>query len=391
LAAGRGIRAGADGVPKQYRLVRGRPVLLHSVEILAGHPAIHFLQVVIDPSDRAHYERSLGPYSERLLAPVSGGADRQASVSAGLEALAAFAPDRVLIHDAARPFVSSEVVDRVLAALDTRPGAIPAIPLADTLKREGADRSIAATIERTGLWRAQTPQGFHFGPILQAHRQAAVADRRDFTDDAAVAEWAGLDVTLVAGSEANHKLTTVEDFLATDHSQSRLPDIRTGSGIDVHRFGPGDHVMLGGVRVPHSQGVEAHSDGDVVLHALTDALLGALADGDIGTHFPPSDPKWKGASSSIFLQEAARLVASRGGRIGNVDVTVLCELPRIGPQREAMRERIGAILSIDPGRVSVKATTTEKLGFTGRAEGLAATATATVLFPPSTQSSGGMA
>ena len=312
---------------------------------------------------------------------MTGGVTRQASVLAGLEALAAQNPDRVLIHDAARPWVSADMIARVLAALDRQGGAIAAIPVVDTLKRDGADGFIAATIQRDGLWRAQTPQAFHFQPILDAHRHARAEDRTDFTDDAAIAEWAGLDVGLVLGSESNRKMTTAED-LAAANLPAAFPDIRTGSGFDVHRFTQGDHVMLCGVQVPHDHGLEAHSDGDVALHALTDALLGAIGAGDIGQHFPPTDPQWRRAESAVFVREAARLVRARGGRIGNIDITILCERPRIGPYREAMRARLAEILGLALDRTSVKATTTEKLGFTGRGEGLAVMATATVLLPP---------
>ena len=391
VAAGRGTRAGAGDVPKQYRKVRGGPMLAHSIEAFLGHGGVQLVQVAFNSRDRELYDKATAHFDQRLLPPVSGGVSRQASVLAGLEALAPHSPDYVLIHDAARPFVSAQVISRVVAALARHPGAIPAEPLTDTLKREGADGTIAGTIERGGLWRAQTPQGFHFAAILDAHRQAAAAGQVDLTDDAAVAERAGLTVALVAGAAGNLKLTAPEDFLSAELTSTGYPDIRIGSGIDVHRFASGDHVMLCGVRVPHTHGVEAHSDGDVALHALTDALLGAIGAGDIGTHFPPSDAKWKDADSTIFLAEAARLVRAQGGRIGNTDVTILCEHPRIGPFREAMRERIAAILGVPASRVSVKATTTEKLGFTGRGEGLAATATATVMLPPDHQTGGRMA
>ena len=388
VAAGRGSRAGGSAVPKQYRQVRGKPMLAHAVEAFIGHPQVQSVLVALNPDDRAFYDLATVPFGQRLLPPVPGGADRQASVLAGLEALVAQAPEYILIHDAARPFVGADVISRVLAALTVHPGAIPGEPLTDTLKREGAGCTIAGTVEREGLWRAQTPQGFHFAAILDAHRRAANAGTRGLTDDAAVAEWAGLAVALVPGAAENRKLTTPEDFSSAEDSALAFPDIRVGSGFDVHRFTAGDHIMLCGVRVPHDRGVEAHSDGDVALHALTDALLGAIGAGDIGTHFPPSDPEWRGAASALFLAEAARLVRIRGGRIGNVDVTILCERPRIGPFREAMRERIGGMLGLAPDRVSVKATTTEGLGFAGRGEGLAASATATIMLAPNHQSGG---
>jgi len=388
VAAGKGTRAGPGDVPKQYRMVRGRPMLVHSIEAFLGHREIQLVQVVFNPDDRAQYDHAATNFDQRLLPPIPGGPNRQASVLAGLEALAAQVPDRVLIHDAARPFVSAEVISRVLTALSDHPGAIPAMPLNDTLKREGFGRTVAGTVERAGLWRAQTPQGFHFSAILDAHRRAAAAGHQNLTDDAAVTEWAGLEVALVPGTAANHKLTTPEDFLSVEHPTAAIPDFRTGSGFDVHRFMDGDHVMLCGLRVPHSRGIEAHSDGDVALHALTDALLGAIGAGDIGQHFPPSDSKWRGADSAVFLAEAARQVRGRGGLINNIDLTILCETPRIGPFRQAMRERIADILGLGVDRISIKATTTEGLGFIGRGEGLAATATATVMLVASDQSGG---
>ena len=290
----------------------------------------------------------------------------------------------MLIHDAARPFVDAATIDRVIDALATAPAAIAALPVVDTLKRQtdgsedGAPPRSAATVARDGLWRAQTPQGFDFAAILAAHRRFAGTA---LTDDAAVAECAGLAVTLVAGNEENVKLTTEEDLR---RAATRLPpasETRIGLGFDVHRFGPGDHVMLCGVAVPHTAGLEGHSDADVGLHALTDALLGAIAAGDIGQHFPPSDPQWRGAPSARFLAHAGKLVRDAGAAIVNVDVTIICERPRIGPHREAMQDRIAAILGLPAGRVSVKATTTERLGFTGRGEGIAAQAIAGVRLP----------
>jgi 2-C-methyl-D-erythritol 4-phosphate cytidylyltransferase/2-C-methyl-D-erythritol 2,4-cyclodiphosphate synthase len=314
----------------------------------------------------------------KLGPPVNGGETRQASVLAGLRALAGPAPDHVLIHDAVRPFVSADLISRVLAALAAAPAAICALPLADTLKRAGADGRIAGTLDRTGLWRAQTPQGFRFADILAAHEAAAAAGRTDFTDDAAIAEWAGLAVALVPGSEANAKLTTAEDLAMADRALAPA-DVRTGIGFDVHRFAPGDHVWLCGVRIPHSHRLEGHSDADVALHALTDAILGAIGDGDIGQHFADTDPRWKGAASHLFLADALSRARARGGSIGNVDVTLLCEAPRIAAHRDAMRARIAEILQISVDRVGVKATTTERLGFLGRGEGIAAMATATVI------------
>lgn len=378
VAAGRGTRAAA-ALPKQYAVVGGVPVLARAMVAFVEHPQVDVVQVVIAAGDRERYEkvaRHLG--SRKLLAPADGGTTRQASVLRGLEALAPHRPQSVLIHDAARPFVSGRLIGRVLAALAHAPGAIAALPLADTVKRAGPGNRIAATLDRAGLWRAQTPQGFRFADILAAHRAAAAAGLGDLTDDAAVAERAGLPVALVPGEVANLKITTAEDLAMAERALAG-PDVRTGQGFDVHRLVAGDHVWLGGVRIPHSHALAGHSDADVALHALADALLGAIGEGDIGVHFPDSDPRWKGAPSHIFVAEAARRVAARGGRIANVDLTLLCEAPRIGPHREAMRARIAEILGIEAARVGVKATTTEGLGFTGRREGIAAMAVASVI------------
>ena len=386
VAAGRGTRAAAVGAgPKQYAMLGGRSVLAAALVPFLDHSGVDRVGVVIHADDRAAYEAAIAGMAthRKLLPPVTGGATRQQSVLAGLDAIAAFMPAAVLIHDAARPFLAPAAVDRVLAALETSPGAIAALPLADTLKQAGPDNRIEATVPRDALWRAQTPQGFRFADILAAHRAAAAAGRFDFTDDAAVAEWHGLPVVLVAGDAANIKLTTAEDLkmAAIAHALDKLPDIRTGQGFDVHRFTSGDHVWLCGVKVAHTHGVEAHSDGDVGLHALTDALLGAIADGDIGLHFKNTDPRWRGASSDQFVIDAVRRVRALGAEIMNVDVTVLCEAPKISPHRDAMRARMADILGLPVGRVGLKATTTEQLGFAGRREGLAAMAIATVMFP----------
>ena len=383
VAAGRGARAGATGdVPKQYRLLAGSPVLGHSLRTLSGHPAIDAVRVVIHGDDRDLYESAARPYAAHLRDPVLGGATRQESVRRGLEALCNDPPERVLIHDAARPFLTSDLVTRLIAALAETPAAISAEPVADTLKRAHPDGTIADTIDRANIWRAQTPQAFHFGQILAAHRRAAENARSDFTDDAGLAEWAGLPVKLVASASANMKLTTAEDFDIAERLMAMpLLEPRTGSGFDVHAFAPGDHVWLCGLKIPHAQRLEGHSDADVGLHALTDAILGAIGDGDIGQHFPPSDPQWRGAASRLFLEDAARRVRALGGRIGNVDVTLLCEAPKIGPYRLEMRQAIAAILEIDVSRVGVKATTMEGLGFVGRREGIAALASATIHLP----------
>jgi 2-C-methyl-D-erythritol 4-phosphate cytidylyltransferase/2-C-methyl-D-erythritol 2,4-cyclodiphosphate synthase len=294
-----------------------------------------------------------------------------------LESLADWTPKTVLIHDAARPFVTQELISRVLLAVQSTPGAVPAVPVRDTLKQGTSEDGglIAATVDRSALWRVQTPQAFRYPEILAAHRRFAGAT---LTDDAAVAEQAGLAVTLVPGDEDNFKVTTREDFNRAELLLTANHEIRTGIGFDVHRFGTGDHVVLCGVAIPHEAGLEGHSDADVGFHALTDALLGAIGAGDIGSHFPPSDPQWRGAPSEIFLRHAGDLVAEAGGKISNVDVTVICERPKIGPHRHAMCERIADILALPAMRVSVKGTTTERLGFTGRGEGIAAQAIATV-------------
>ncbi len=375
VAAGTGERFGG-GLPKQYRALAGRPILRHAVQRLMAHAAIGAVCVVRRPEHRALYEQSVAGL--HLLPAVDGGATRQDSVLRGLEAIAAQAPERVLIHDAARPLVDAATIGRVTAALDAQVGAIAAVPVTDTLKRE-SEGAIAGTLDRAGLWRAQTPQGFRFAEILAAHRVAA---GRALTDDAAVAEAAGHAVALVLGSEDNLKVTTEDDLARAGKLLAGVAtEWRTGSGYDVHRFTAGDAVMLCGVRVPHSHGLEGHSDADVGLHALTDAVLGAIGAGDIGQHFPPSDPRWRGASSAQFLAHAASLVAARGGRVAHVDVTLICERPKIGPHRQAMTDRIAEILGLEKDRVSIKATTTEGLGFTGRGEGIAGQAVATVALP----------
>lgn len=389
VAAGRGSRAASVGAaPKQYALIGGRPVLSETIAVFARHPNIDAIQVVIHPDDRPHYQAAVADTcTDKLRMPIPGGATRQASVRAGLEALAAQgeAPDIVLIHDAARPFVAAETIAAVIAALETHKGALAACRVSDTLKQGAADNSVRATVPRQDLWQAQTPQGFHFDAILEAHRRAEDAQRQDFTDDASIAEWAGLTVALVESPARNIKLTTADDIAFADREMRalRMFEPRFASGFDVHRFAAGDHVWLGGVKIPHTHRLEGHSDADVVLHALTDALLGTIGDGDIGQHFPPSDPKWKGAASSLFLEDAMRRVSARGGRIVNADVTILAEAPKIGPHRPAMQATIAKILGLSSDRVGIKATTTEGLGFTGRREGIAAMASATVLLPSS--------
>lgn len=367
VAAGIGARAG-DGGPKQYRPLAGKPLLRWSAERLAAHPAIDEVRVVIHPDHEALYEEAVG--SLDLGDPIFGAATRQESVLAGLKALEESA-GRVLIHDAARPFISAAIVDRLLTALNEHAGAVPALPVVDSLRR--GEVLLEGEVSREGLHRVQTPQAFRVSPLLAAHRAAAPGA----TDDAEIARAAGLDVALVEGAESLFKVTYPADFERAERLISGR-GFRTGTGFDVHRFEPGDHVMLCGVKVPHTLGLKGHSDADVGLHALTDALLGAAAAGDIGDHFPPSDPKWRGAPSDSFLAHARGLVTAAGGMIEHVDVTIICERPKVGPHRPAMRQRIAEILRLAESRISVKATTTEKLGFTGRGEGIAAQAAATI-------------
>ena len=379
LAGGRGTRLGAE-LPKQY-LSLGEDVLLrHAVRGFVDHPEVDDVRAVIGADDRENCDAALAGLE--VLEPVTGGVSRQESARLGLESLVGIAPDTVLIHDAARPFADAPTITRTLAALETHPAALPAVAVSDTLKRERTGKGtplVGRTVDRSGLWRAQTPQGFRFPEILAAHRTAAGLE---LTDDAAVAEHAGLDVALVPGSEANVKVTTEEDLeRARRWLAGRRFDLRTGTGFDVHRFGEGDAVTLCGVDIPHDRALAGHSDADVGMHALTDALLGAIAEGDIGIHFPPSDPRWRGEPSRTFLRRAAEMVRSRGGSIVNLDLTLICERPRIAPHRDAMIGHIAETLGIEPARVSIKATTTEGLGFTGRGEGIAAQAIATVRLP----------
>jgi 2-C-methyl-D-erythritol 4-phosphate cytidylyltransferase/2-C-methyl-D-erythritol 2,4-cyclodiphosphate synthase len=385
VAAGRGSRAG-DGLPKQYRHLAGRSLLAHSLASMRRAALFASIVPVIHRDDHALFQRSLAELepeaATQIAEPVLGGATRQESVHAGLEALSADPPGFVLIQDAARPFASEALVARAIAAARAFGAAVPGLPVTDTIKEIDESGAIEGTPARARLRAVQTPQAFRFDLILGAHRGAAAAGRSDLTDDAAVAEWAGHPVHVFEGESANVKVTTAEDFSAAEARLLRdLSDVRMGQGFDVHAFGPGDHVWLGGVKVAHDHGLAGHSDADVLSHAITDALLGALAEGDIGSHFPPSDPKWKGAPSKIFLSAAAERVRARGGMIAHVDATLMCERPKVGPHREAIRESLAAILGIGVGRVAVKATTTERLGFTGRGEGIAALAVATIRLP----------
>ena len=374
VAAGQGSRAGGD-VPKQYRTIAGKAVLVHAHEASAGQGAIDAVFVVVADGQQ-HVARALLGDEVQV---VAGADSRRGSVRAGLEASdAAGGADIVLIHDAARPFLPAAVVDRLLEALADSEGAIPTLPVADTLVREDGG-TMADTVERAQLHRVQTPQAFRFATILAAHR--AWDEARDATDDAQILRAAGHDVMLAQGDERLEKLTYRQDFARAEALLAPAYVTRVGMGYDVHRLAPGEPLWLGGVLVPHDRGLAGHSDADVALHAMVDAMLGALADGDIGSHFPPSDPQWRGAPSALFLAYARDRVAARGGRIDHVDLTIICEAPKLGPHRDAMRARIAAILDVPIERVSVKATTTERLGFAGRREGIAAQAVATLSLP----------
>lgn len=383
VAAGRGTRLGGQ-VPKQYRRLGGEMVLTRSLRGALACPEIGAVLVAIRPEARDLYAEAVAGITDpRLLCPVDGGAERSDTVRRALEALEPRAPEVVLVHDAARPFASPALWAALAARAATGEGAIAAEPVTDALWR-AEDGTADAPVSRDGLWRAQTPQAFPFAALLAAHRAGGAPALAPALDDAEVFRRAGLPVRLVPGEPENFKITTAADLDRAERIAAREApmDVRVGQGFDVHRFCPGDHVTLCGVRIPHGRGLEGHSDADVGLHALADAIYGAIADGDIGRHFPPSDPQWKGAESHIFLGHAGRRVADRGGRISNVDVTLLCERPKIAPHAAAMQARIGGILGIAPDRVSIKATTMERMGFAGREEGMAALATATVILDP---------
>lgn len=368
VAAGRGSRAGG-GLPKQYRLVGGEPVLRRTIRAMLASERINLVRVVIHPEDAALYENA-APDDPRLGPPIHGGTERALSVRLGLEAMADDAPERVLIHDAARPFVTPDVIDAVADALDERPGAMAAIPVVDALRREDGDLC-GEPLDRAGVWRAQTPQGFHFAAILAAHQ--ANSDPLA-ADDAELARASGLAVKLVTSSTENFKITTTDDFTRAERLLAATREVRVGHGYDVHALVPGDKVTLCGVDIPFEMSLSGHSDADVAMHALTDAIFGALAEGDIGQWFPPSDAEWKGADSAIFLEKAMERVRARGGALINADVTIVCERPKIGPHAQAMRRRLAEVMEIEVSRISVKATTSERLGFTGRQEGIAANA-----------------
>lgn len=367
VAAGAGVRSGG-AVPKQFAPLGGKPVLAHSFDRLAAHPGIDRVVVVIGAGQEDALARALGTVDH-----VTGGATRRESVLRGLERLAGDPPGRVLIHDAARPFLAAAVIDRLVAALDRHAGAIPALRVADTLVRH--DGTLGETVPRDHLYRVQTPQAFAFDAVLAAHRGWTGPEP---TDDAQMVRDAGHAVTIVPGDAMLEKITHPSDFAAAEARLAATLRVRTATGFDVHRLEAGEELWLGGVLIPHDKGLSGHSDADVALHAITDALLGTIAEGDIGTHFPPSDPQWRGADSARFLRHAASLIAARGGVIDFVDLTLICEEPRIGPHRAAMQARIAALLQLPPSRISIKATTTERLGFAGRGEGIAAQAIATV-------------
>lgn len=380
VAAGRGERVGTAGGPKQYRAIGGVSIIARTLRAFVEHPRISQVIVAIHSDDRQLFADAVGDLGGKVLA-VTGGVDRQASTLAALRAVEKSPPDMVLIHDAVRPFIDAALIDRVVLAATASSGSLPAMPVTDTLKL-GVDNVVTGTVDRNLLFNAQTPQAFPFSLILNAHEAAARNVTKKFTDDASIAEWAGMAVRLVEGSPDNVKITYARDIeMANAKLSGGLPDVRTGNGYDVHALEPGDAVILCGVRIPHDRKLSGHSDADVALHALTDALLATCGAGDIGVHFPPSEARWKGAASSIFVEHAAKMIAERSGRITNVDITLICEAPRVGPHRAAMTAAIQSMLGIAPDRISIKATTNEGLGFVGRQEGIAAIATATVVYP----------
>ena len=387
VAAGRGSRAG-EGLPKQYRSICGEPLITHTLRNLLATDHAVAATTVIHPDDASLFGDSIqsldASLRERVGAPAHGGPTRQQSVHAGLEELArrGEAPEVVLIHDGARPFASSALVERAIRHARLHGAAVPGFAVTDTIKEIGPNGCVTGTPDRSRLRAVQTPQAFSFPLILEAHRRASREGRHDLTDDAAVAEFAGHQVHVFEGEPENMKITTSDDFTrAEGRLLANLPDVRMGQGYDVHALVEGDHVWLGGVKIPHDRALSGHSDADVVLHAITDAILGAIADGDIGAHFPPSQAQWKGASSDIFLRDAMERVSRKGGIVAHIDATVICEQPKIGPHRDAMRAQIAAITGLSLDRVAVKATTSERLGFTGRGEGIAAMAVATVRLP----------
>jgi len=375
VAAGRGHRLGGD-LPKQYITLAGKSVLHRTIEAFSQVPYVNLIQTVIHRDDHDLYQQAAGDLA--ILPPVNGGDSRQQSVMKGLQSLGVHEPDLVLIHDAARPFITPKQIENIILECVAHGAIIPTLPMTDTIKQV-SDNNIEKTIERNSLARAQTPQAFRFKLIFMAHRKM---EGQEMTDDSAIAEACGIQVKTIPGDEGNFKITTQADLIKAEHMiKNTLTDIRTGLGYDVHAFEAGDQVILGGIAIDHNRKLKGHSDADVALHALTDALLGAIGDGDIGTHFPPNDRQWRGASSEIFLKHAAKLLRDKGGIIANLDLTIICEAPKIMPHSAAIRDNIARILDLAPDRVSIKATTTEKLGFTGRGEGIAAQAIVTARLP----------
>lgn len=388
VAAGRGMRAGGlKNGPKQYRMIGQRPVITHAVAEFTAHPKIKHILIVHHKDDRALLDNAIAPLDQANLSFCVGGETRQSSVHAGLEQLKAHKPDFVLIHDGVRPFINQAFLTDMIEEIDeSRIALLPALPVSSTLKMANASHHVEKTIGRDRLFAAQTPQAFPFQDILTGHQKAAHVGRCDFTDDCAIAEWMGQTVKIIAGQQQNIKLTTQEDLIMANEILSKnahrtpITDVRTGNGYDVHQLVAGDGVILCGVKIPHDKKLAGHSDADVALHALTDALLATCGAGDIGDHFPPSDAKWKGASSDIFLKKAVEIVTEHGGTITNADISIIAEQPKIGPHRQNLRENLSKILAIDLERCSIKATTNEKIGFIGREEGIAAIATATVVY-----------
>ena len=382
VAGGSGLRAGGEK-PKQYQLIGGRPVIWWTCRAFLEHPDVTHVQAVIGEGHEKMFAESVGDLPIPL--PVIGGSTRQESCRIGIEAVGRHRPDKVLIHDAARPFVSARLIDDVIAWLDRFEAVVPGMPVAETLKFAPGG-VVSRTVDRSGIWAAQTPQGFIYDKILGAYRKAEAEQTAGLTDDASVAEHAGIAISMISGQLENRKLTTAEDIVIADRDMTvrqlhDLPDIRVGQGIDIHSFEPGDAVTLCGIAIPHSMRLNGHSDADVAMHALTDAILGTIGEGDIGTHFPPSDPQWKGAASSIFLKKAVALLEAKGGLIANADITILAEAPKIAPHVAAMRAFLSPLLHADPSRIAIKATTMEKLGAIGRKEGIMAYATVTVRLP----------
>ncbi len=375
VAAGRGQRAGTE-LPKQYMPLGENTILHHALNAFLQVPYVDLILPVIHPDDHELYQKSIADL--QLLDPVNGGATRQQSVMKGLQALGPHEPDLVMIHDAARPFVTPGQIENIIIKAAEHGAIVPTLPIVDTVKQVTGDK-IEQTIDRNSLARAQTPQAFRYKLIYMAHRKM---EGKELTDDSAIAEACGIQVLTIAGDKQNFKITTADDLKKAEYMiKDKLTDIRTGIGYDVHGFEAGDHVILGGIAIPHDKQLKGHSDADVALHALTDALLGAIGGGDIGTHFPPSDDKWQNENSSTFLKHAHNLLNNKQGTISNIDLTIICEAPKISPHAGAMRNNIAEILNLEPSRISIKATTTEKLGFTGRGEGIAAQAVVTVRLP----------